>query len=134
MQDYKTHRQERKNVHHLTPQFVVDSQLEYHLVRFNKKEVFTPYAKNSIYSKAFRTIYANPVPVAAACFLGTDVVKDALDTIFLAIHDLIKFDKNLDIAFGFCNVRLNNRNLKTTFLTDLTKTIGAASFEDKIAR
>ena len=51
------------------------------------------------------------MPVAAAAMLGTDVVTDALNTIFLAIKDLIKYDKNLDLAFGFCNVRINNKSL-----------------------
>ena len=31
--------------------------------------------------------------------LGTDVVTDALNTIFLAIKDLIKYDRNIDLAF-----------------------------------
>ena len=134
VQDYLTHRLERKNVHHVTPQFVVDPQLQYHLVRFNNKEVFTPFAKNSIYSKAFRTIYANPVPIAAAACLGKDVVNDALNTIFLAIHDLIKFDKDINLAFGFCNVRFINRNMKAVFLKDLSTNIGSAQFENKMQR
>lgn len=54
--------------------------------------------------------------MAAAAMLGTDVVTDSLKTLFLAIQDLIKFDKNIDLAFGFCNVRFSNRNLKTVFL------------------
>ena len=32
--------------------------------------------------------------------LGKDVVQDALNTIFLAIQDLIKLDKNINLAFG----------------------------------
>jgi len=74
------------------------------------------------------------VPVAAACMLGKDVVVDALNTLFLAIHDLVKLDKNLNIAFGFCNVRLNNRRLHTVFLDELSQSVGHASFEDKMIR
>jgi hypothetical protein len=40
-------------------------------------------------------IYCNPVPIAAACLLGKDVVQDALNTIFLAIQDLIKYNKDI---------------------------------------
>jgi len=40
-------------------------------------------------------IYANSVPIAAACQMGKDVVEDTLRTIFLAIKDLIKFDHNI---------------------------------------
>lgn len=57
--------------------------------------------------------------------LGVDVVKDALSTLFLAIKDLIKYDKNIDLAFGFCNVRFCNRSVKATFLDELSKTVGA---------
>jgi len=46
-------------------------------------------------------------------------VTDALNTLFLAIQDLIKYDKNIDLAFGFCNVRIINRNLKVVFKGDL---------------
>ena len=74
------------------------------------------------------------MPVAAAACLGVDVVNDALNTLFLAIQDLIKYDKNIDLAFGFCNVRFLGRNLKVVFLDNLNKTIGAAQFEDKMIR
>jgi hypothetical protein len=78
-----------------------------------------------VYQKGFRCIYANPVPVAAAAMLGVDVVTDALNTIFLAIKDLIKYDRNIDLAFGFCNVRCINKRLNTTFRDDLSRTIAA---------
>lgn len=40
-------------------------------------------------------IYCNPVPIAAACLLGKDVVTDALNTIFLAIQDLTKYNRDI---------------------------------------
>jgi hypothetical protein len=133
--DIFTQRQERKNIHHLKPVFVVDPLIQYHLVRYNGKEEISPsISQHSIYQKGFRTIYANPVPVAAASCLGVDVVNDALNTLFLAIQDLIKLDKNIDLAFGFCNVRFLSRNLKVAFLPDLNQTIGSAQFEDKMIR
>lgn len=49
-------------------------------------------------------IYCNPVPIAAACLLGKDVVTDALNTIFLAIRDLVKYDKDLLLQFNFGNI------------------------------
>jgi len=52
-------------------------------------------SQKSIYQKGFRMIYANSVPIAAACQMGKDVVEDTLRTIFLAIKDLIKFDHNI---------------------------------------
>ena len=61
-------------------------------------------------------------------------MNDALNTLFLAIQDLIKYDKNIDLAFGFCNVRMINRKLNVVFRDDLNSTIGSAKFEDSMAR
>ena len=120
--DIFTQRVERKNIHHLKPVFVVDPGLQYHLVRYPGKEEISPaISQHSIYQKGFRCIYANPVPVAAAAMLGTDVVTDALNTIFLAIKDLIKYDNNIDLAFGFCNVRCKNKNLSVVFKDGLCR-------------
>jgi hypothetical protein len=128
--DIFTQRQERKNIHHLRPVFVVDECMRDVLSRYPGKDEITPSkSQHSVFQKGYRCIYANPVPVAAAAMLGVDVVKDALRTLFLAIKDLIKYDRNIDLAFGFCNVRFTNRNLKTCFLADLSKTVGAPQFE-----
>ena len=133
--DIFTQRAERKNIHHLTPKFVVDPDLQYHLVRYpGKEQIVTARSQHSIYQKGFRSIYANPVPVAAAACLGKDVVTDALNTIFLAVKDLIKYDKNIDLAFGFCNVRFTHRNLKVVFADDLSKEVGGYKFENQMVR
>ena len=47
--------------------------------------------------------------------MGTDVTKDALNTLFKAIVDLIKYDKNVDLAMGFCNVRMVGKSLSVAF-------------------
>ena len=60
-------------------------------------------------------IYCNAVPIAAACLLGKDVVTDVLNTIFLAVIDLVKYGKNIDLAFGFCNVRIIGKKLNVVF-------------------
>ena len=60
-------------------------------------------------------IYCNPVPIAAACLLGKDVVTDALNTIFLAIIDLVKYNKDIVLHFGFANLTIVNKNLKLLF-------------------
>ncbi len=100
-------RLERKNIHHLKPVFIVDPCIQYHLVRYpGKEEVSAAISQHSVYQKGFRTIYANPVPVAAGAAMGKDVTQDALNTLFRAIVDLIKYDKNVDIAMGFCNRRM----------------------------
>jgi len=66
--------------------------------------------------------------------LGTDVVTDALRTIFLAVKDLIRYDKDLDLAFGFANVRITNKSLATTFRDGLAKEVAAPAFEEQMIR
>lgn len=128
-------RAERKNIHHVKPVFVVDPGLQYHLIRYAGKEEISPaISQHSIYQKGYRTIYANPVPIAAGACLGTDVVKDALSTLWLAIRDLIKLDKDLNLAFGFCNVRFTRRCMNVTFLKELGQEIGNPMFETKMIR
>lgn len=79
-------------------------------------------------------IYCNPVPIAAACCMGKDVVEDALRTIFLAVKDLIKYDKNLNIAFGFGNVRIINKGLRADFSDKLTGCVTDKRFETTMKR
>jgi len=66
--------------------------------------------------------------------LGTDVVTDALNTIFLAIKDLIKYDKDIDLAFGFANVRIAGKSLATTFREGLAREVAAPAFEEQMVR
>lgn len=79
-------------------------------------------------------VYANPVPIAAACQMGKDVVTDTLNAIFLAVRDLIKFDNNISLQFGFANVQFSNRNLKTYFAPHLTRELSDKEFENRMRR
>jgi len=74
------------------------------------------------------------VPIAAAACMGKDVVQDSIATLLLAIQDLIKYDKNIDLAFGFCNVRITHRNLSVMFRDTLSQTVGHAKFEESLMR
>lgn len=74
-------------------------------------------------------IYCNPVPIASACLLGADVVRDALNTIFLALIDLVKYGRDLNLPFGFCNIRVTSRNLKTNFSDSFANSISDKLFE-----
>jgi len=133
--DIFSKRLERSNIHHLKPVFVVDPKIAYHLVRYPGKEEISPaISQHSIYQKGFRTIYANPVPVANGAAMGKDVTQDALNTMFRAIVDLIKYDKNVDLAMGFCNIRMLGKTLTSVFRDDLSMEIGAATFEHKMIR
>lgn len=79
-------------------------------------------------------IYANSVPIAAACQMGKDVVEDALRTIFLAIQDMIKFDLNLSLQFGFCTISFVDRNMRVSFAPYLTTEIKDKEFETTMRR
>lgn len=119
--DIDCQRAERKHVHHLKPRFVVDPALQALAIRYHGKEqVVNPKSQRSIYQKGFRMIYANPVPIAAACQMGKDVVEDVLRTIFLAIQDLLKYDNNITLQFGFCQITFIDKNMKVTFAPYLT--------------
>ena len=88
------------------PCFVVDPVLKKHLYRYKGKEEISPAgSQKSIFQQGFKTIYANPVPVASACQMGVDVVRGVLDIIYKAIEDLINIhDKDIQLQFGFCVV------------------------------
>lgn len=65
------------------------------------------------------------MPVAAGACMGADVTKDALNTLFRAIVDLIKYDKNIDLALGFCNVRMVGKTLSVAFKQNLVQEVKA---------
>ena len=75
---------------------MIDDSLQYLTIRYHGKEQITPAkSQRSIFQKGFRMIYANPVPIAAACQMGKEVVDDTLRTIFLALKDMLKFNYNI---------------------------------------
>lgn len=74
------------------------------------------------------------MPVANGACMGKDVTVDALETLFRAIVDLIKYDKSIDLAFGFANIRMINRKLSFVFKDSLVKEIQAPNFEHQMAR
>lgn len=79
-------------------------------------------------------IYANPVPIAAACQMGKDVVTDTLNTIFLACHDMLKLDYNLQLQFGFANINFVNKACKVVFAPYLTHEVKEKEFETTMRR
>lgn len=79
-------------------------------------------------------IYANPVPIAASCQMGKDVVEDCLKTIFLAIQDMIKYDYNLNLQFGFCNISFIDKHMKCTFAPYLSHELKDKDFETTMRR
>jgi hypothetical protein len=66
--------------------------------------------------------------------MGKEVVEDTLRTIFLAIQDMIKYEYNLLLQFGFANISMVNRNLKVTFAEFLTREVKEKEFETTMRR
>ena len=66
--------------------------------------------------------------------MGKDVTVDALETLFRAIVDLIKYDKSIDLSFGFANIRMINRKLSFVFTDSLCREIKAPNFEHQMIR
>ena len=126
---------DRKHVHKVRPCFVVDEFLQPHLIHYpGKEEILPARSQKSIYQKGFRMIYCNPVPIAAACLLGKEVVNDALNTIFLAIVDLIKYNRDLNLNFGFARISIVNRGLKVVFASDYKVSCVDKQFEEQMKR
>ena len=122
------------NAFFLRPCFVVDPTLQKHLIRYKGKEETTT-SGNSVFSKGYRMIYANPVPIANACQMRTDVVRDTLGHIFRAIVDLITLrDKDINLALGFCNVTIRNKGLQVPFAPYLTRECNDPGFENTMKR
>ena len=67
--------------------------------------------------------------------MGVEVVRDTLDTIWKALEDLIMIhDRDINLQFGFCNVRMINRKLRVVFADYLSREVTDKEFEDKMKR
>jgi nucleoid DNA-binding protein len=133
--DLEDQRLDRKHVHKVRPCFVVDEFLQPHLIHYaGKEEILPAKSQKSIYQKGFRMIYCNPVPISAACLLGKEIVNDALNTIFLAIVDLIKYNRDINLNFGFARISIVNRGLRVTFANDYKTTCVDKTFENQMKR
>ena len=79
-------------------------------------------------------IYCNPVPIASACLLGADVVTDAMNTLFTAITDLVKYGKDLNLQFGFGTIRVQNKDLRVYFNDNFGNSVHDKMFETQLKR
>jgi len=128
-------RAERKHVHKLRPCFVVDSKLKYYLSRFpNKEEITVPKSQNTVYQQGFGMIFCNAGPIAAASYLGKEVVTSAIQAFVEAVGNLTQLGHSLDINFGFCRVKIVNRNLSYNYLKNFAQGLNQTSFESKLKK
>jgi hypothetical protein len=128
-------RTERKHVHKFRPCFVVDSQLKYLLSRYpGKEEISTTKSQNSVYQKGFGMIFCNPTPIAAACYLGREVVASAIQAFVVAVTDLTRLGYNLSLDFGFCTVNINDKNMTYKYQPGFIDQVNQTSFETTIKK
>jgi len=128
-------RAERKHVHKLRPCFVVDSKLRYLLSRFpNKEEITVPKSQNTVYQQGFGMIFCNPGPIAAASYLGKEVVTSGIQAFIEAVANLTQLGHSLNIDFGFCNVKIVNRNLTYSYRKTFGSELNQTSFESKLKK
>jgi len=128
-------RAERKHVHKIRPCFVADSKFKYQLSRFdNKEELSAPKSQNSVYQQGFGMVFCNPAPIATAAYLGKETVDSAIKTFVEAVSNLTQLGHNLDIDFGFCKVKIVNRNLSYNYKQDFSQTLNQTAFESKIKK
>mmetsp|Transcript_9186 Transcript_9186/g.20012 ORF Transcript_9186/g.20012 Transcript_9186/m.20012 type:complete len:274 (-) Transcript_9186:176-997(-) len=116
----------RKASRHLRPCFLVHDKLKRHLYRYpGKEEVRTGRNEVSVYQHG-RLEFLNVVPIAAGCYYTTPIVTSAITQLFRAIGDLAQRNYNLDLNFGFCRVRVHERDLQVGYARRLTETSNAA--------
>lgn len=126
-------RTERKHVHHLSPQFIVDPKIQSQLTHYaGKDDLDAPRSQTSIYQKGFRMVYCNPYPIAAACMISTDVVKDGLNAFWSAIVDLVNYGRDIDLNFGFCRIQIVDRDLRVRFRKDFRSRVDNKDFEERL--
>jgi nucleoid DNA-binding protein len=126
-------RLERKHIHKIRLAFVPDSKLKAALVSFHERDQLNkPKSQASVYQKGFASIFCNPVPIAAACFLGKDVVESTLNAIFSAVIDLASYGYSLDLRFGFAAIRIAHKDMRVSFKPGFCGSVNTIDFETKM--
>jgi len=133
--DLDQQRAERKHVHKIRPCFVVDSKLKYYLSRYpGKEEISSTKSQHSIYQQGFGMIFCNPGPIAAGCYLAKEVVQSAIQAFVAGVWDLTQLGHDLVIDFGFCTLKIIDKNLSYTFKSDFVTNVNDTKFEHKIKK
>jgi len=133
--DLDQQRAERKHVHKIRPCFVVDSKLKYYLSRYpGKEEITSTKSQHSIYQQGFGMIFCNPGPIAAGCYLAKEVVQVAIQAFIAGVWDLTQLGHDLVIDFGFCTLKIIDKNLTYKFTQDFSQNLNDTKFEHKIKK
>mmetsp|Transcript_8989 Transcript_8989/g.8950 ORF Transcript_8989/g.8950 Transcript_8989/m.8950 type:complete len:89 (-) Transcript_8989:143-409(-) len=79
-------------------------------------------------------IYCNPVPIAMACYLDKNIVKDTHNAIFKAIKDLAKLGRALHIPFDFAVISIQNLSLNAKFNQNFKRQVNEKTYEFKMRK
>ena len=128
-------REERMHNHKIRPCFAPDPKLQTMLLRYPGKEEMTkPKSQNSIYQKGFNMIYCNAVPIAASCELDRDAAESILNSFARAVCDLTELGKSLDLVIGPCQIKINNRNLTSSFPGNFASQLNNTEYEKNLKK
>lgn len=128
-------RMDRKHVHDIRPCFLVNGGFEKSLARFpNKKEIDCPKSQHSIYQQGSNMLFCNPGPIASGCNFSPKLTQSILTAITHAITDLTRLGKDLNLDFGFCKLRVNNKDLTYNFCGGLCNQLNTANFEGQLRK
>eukprot|EP00826_Nyctotherus_ovalis_P045040 TRINITY_DN4929_c0_g3_i2.p1 TRINITY_DN4929_c0_g3~~TRINITY_DN4929_c0_g3_i2.p1 ORF type:complete len:238 (+),score=45.20 TRINITY_DN4929_c0_g3_i2:164-877(+) len=126
-------RQERKHIHKIRLVFLPDPKLKAALTSYREKDQLNkPKSQSSVYQRGFASIYCNPAPIAAGCFVGRDVVESTLNAIFSAVIDLTSYGHSLDLRLGFANIRISGKDMRVSFRPGFCGTVNRKDFEAKM--
>jgi len=133
--DIHSQRLERKHLHKNQPVFVPDPSFQRVLQRYHgKNQIEKPASQHSVYQKGFNMVFCNPVPIAQACYLHKNVVRDAHKGIFAAIKDLTQLGYSLKIPFNFAVLLVNNKSLEVRFKGSFRRTVNAKEYERQMRK
>jgi hypothetical protein len=128
-------RLERKHLHKNRPVFIPDPSFEYLLQRYHRKaQVEKPSSQRSVYQKGFQMVFCNPVPIAQACYLDKNVIRDAHKAIFHCVKEMTKLGRTINLAFNFCVLVVNNMSLQTRFTKEFLSGVNDHRYEFKMRR
>jgi len=79
-------------------------------------------------------IFCNPGPIAAGCYLAKEVVQAAIQAFIAGVWDLTQLGHDLVIDFGFCTLKIIDKNLTYKFTQDFSQNLNDTKFEHKIKK
>lgn len=106
---------------HKTPTFVPSQQLKTACPNYTGKEEvdFDNNALSSAQGCPNKVMFLNEVPIAAGCYYKSDVVKNAVKQVFVAISDLADRKYDMEIKLGLSKLHVKKGSVSMAFAKEL---------------